>query len=672
MTTNTAHTNRLSNEQSGYLLQHAHNPVDWYPWGAEAFEKARMEDKPVFLSIGYSTCHWCHVMAHESFESEEAAALLNVHFVPIKVDREERPDIDTVYMNVCQAMTGSGGWPLTIIMTPDKKPFYAGTYFPLHTKYGRIGLVDLLSRIGTIWRQERDTLVNRGEEIVALFNQSEELGEAAEINEVLENGFTNLSDMFEDRLGGFSNAPKFPMPHYLLFLLEDWKANERKESLDMVKHTLVHMYRGGIYDHAGGGFSRYSTDEKWLVPHFEKMLYDNVLLLNAYAKTYAATGDAIFRFVAEKTADYLIRDMQTAQGAYASAEDADSEGVEGKFYVWQYNELKSILSADELALLESRYGVKPKGNFEGNTILNRIGVDGFADETDEAVLRKLYEQRKNRIAPFKDTKISAAWNGLAIEGMAEAGMKLGLTEYIQSAQGAADFIINTMMNETGLTCGTYMEGPGGPAFLADYANMAGALTTLYTATRRTEYIRKAKTLASQMLKLFRENNGFAMTTADSEALFMLPRDDYDGAIPSGSASAVMALVNLYHITGEATWQEEADRAIADMMPMAAASPPSHVYLLFAIMRQEVPRRQIVISAPADSEEAANAYQTLLQEFDPFTTTIWYDASAEMDTALPHFAQYKTDAPFAGYVCKNFTCQQPVYSAKELLASAGEA
>ena len=372
---------------------------------------------------------------------------------------------------------------------------------------------------------------------------------------------------------------------------------------------------------------------------------------------------------AEKTAAYLMRDMQISQGAYASAEDADSEGVEGKFYVWEYDELKNMLSGDELALLESRYGVKPKGNFEGKTILNRIGVEGFADEADEAVLGKLYAQRKNRIAPFKDNKISAAWNGLAIEAMATTGMSLGRAEYIESAQQAADFIIKTMMNETGLVCGTYMDSPGGPAFLADYANMANALTTLYIATRKTKYIHKAKSLASQMIKLFRDKNGFAMTTANSETLFMLPRDDYDGAIPSGSASAVMALVNLYHVTGEATWQQEADRTIADMLPMAAASPPSHVYLLSAMMRQDVPHRQIVISAPAENDDAAYAYQTLLRKYDPFSTVIWYDVSEEMDDALPHFAQYKTDAPFAGYVCQNFTCQQPVYSVKELLDSA---
>jgi uncharacterized protein YyaL (SSP411 family) len=526
--------------------------------------------------------------------------------------------------------------------------------------------MELLSRIATVWRQERDTLVNRGDEIASLFNQPDDQGEAAEIGEVLENGIDQLSEMYESRYGGFSHAPKFPMPHYLLFLLADWKANERKESLDMVRETLAHMYRGGDYDHAGGGFARYSTDERWLVPHFEKMLYDNALLINAYANAYAATGEALLRFVTEQTADYLIRDMQTALGGYASAEDADSEGVEGKFYVWEYDELKEMLSADELSLLESRYGVKPRGNFEGKTILNRIGVDGFADEADEAVLSKLYAQRESRIHPFKDTKISAAWNGLAIEGMAAAGMKLGRTEYIESARKAADFILGSMMNESGLICGTYMNGPGGPAFLADYANMACALTTLYIATRQTEYIHNAKILARRMLKLFRDKNGFAMTTADSEALFMLPRDDYDGAIPSGSSSAVKALVNLYHVTGDSFWQEEADSVISNMLPTAAASPPSHVVLLTALLQRDMPHRQIVISAPAGSEDAASAYQTLISRYDPFTTVIWHDRSAEMDKEFSHLSEYKTDAPFAGYVCQNFACQQPVYSVNELM------
>ncbi len=667
MTTNTAQPNRLANEQSGYLLQHAHNPVDWYPWGDEAFEKARTENKPVFLSIGYSTCHWCHVMAHESFENDEAAQILNTHFIPVKVDREERPDIDTVYMNVCQAMTGSGGWPLTVIMTPDKKPFFAGTYFPLRTKYGRIGLIELLNKLSTIWSEEHDTIVKRADNIAAQLSEAYAFAEAAETDMAAEDGVTALEEMFEKRFGGFSHAPKFPMPHNLLFLLADWKYNERQSSLDMVSATLTHMYRGGLFDHVGGGFARYSTDEKWLVPHFEKMLYDNALLLQAYAQAYAVTGKPAFRYAAEKTADYLMRDMQTVKGGYAAAEDADSEGEEGKFYVWSQAELKTVLTQDELALLETHYGVKSHGNFEGKTILNRIGVAGCADDADEAVLSKLFELRERREHPFKDTKISAAWNGLAVQGMAETGLLLGRGDYIESAERAADFVLTQMMNGEGLTCGTYMNGPGGPAFLADYANIANALIALYKAKHRLDYLEKAKSLVSQMLTLFRDDKGFSMASANAETLFMHPRDDDDGATPSGTSSAVLALVSLAHLTGEPEWQAAADSAINDVLPMAAASPPSHTYFLYALLLHNGPHRQIVIAAPPESEDASRVCAELAAQYDPFTTVIRYDGQAETDRVLPHYAQYKTDAPFAAYVCENFACKQPVFSAEELMS-----
>ncbi len=668
MTTNTTQTNRLANEQSGYLLQHAHNPVDWYPWGKEAFEKARTENKPVFLSIGYSTCHWCHVMAHESFENDEAAALLNAHFVPVKVDREERPDIDTVYMNVCQAMTGSGGWPLTVIMTPDKKPFFAGTYFPLRNKYGRIGLIELLNRLTAIWNEEHDTIVKRADNIAAQLSEAYAFAEASETDMAAEDGVSALEEMFEKRFGGFSHAPKFPMPHNLLFLLADWKYNDRQSSLDMVSATLTHMARGGLFDHVGGGFARYSTDEKWLVPHFEKMLYDNALLLQAYAQAFAVTGKSAFRYAAEKTAGYLMRDMQTVQGGYAAAEDADSEGEEGKFYVWSHAELKTVLTQDELALIETRYGVKPQGNFEGKTILNRIGVAGCADDADEAVLSKLFELRERREHPFKDTKISAAWNGLAVQGMAETGLLLGRGDYIESAQKAADFVLTHMMNGEGLTCGTYMNGPGGPAFLADYANMANALIALYKATHRLDYLEKAKSLASQMLSLFRDDKGFSMTSANAETLFMHPRDDDDGATPSGTSSAVLALVSLAHLTGEPEWQVAADSAVNDVLPMAAASPPSHTYFLYALLLHSAPHRQIVIAAPPESVDASRVCAQLAERYDPFTTVIRYDGQAETDSVLPHYAQYKTDAPFAAYVCENFACRQPIFSSEEIMRS----
>lgn len=602
-------------------------------------------------------------MARESFESEEAAALLNAHFVAVKVDREERPDIDAVYMGVCQAMTGSGGWPLTIVMTPDKKPFFAGTYLPLRTQRGRVGLVELLTHIAVVWRQERAALADRGGEIAGL------LGEAGTGENVAGGGaspddvFAALRELYDSRFGGFSYAPKFPMPHFLLYLLADWKAFGRRASLDMARATLTHMYRGGLFDHAGGGFSRYSTDEKWLVPHFEKMLYDNALLLKAYAQGYAAAGDEAFAYVAHRTAGYLMRGIQTEAGGYASAEDADSEGVEGKYYVWAYDELQAALTPDELERLETRYGVTPEGNFEGKTILNRIGVDGFADEADERVLRKLFERRRRRVPPFRDTKISAAWNGLAIQGMAEAGLLLRQRDYIGSAEKAAGFVMAHMTDGDRFTCGTYMNGPGGPAFLADYAHMAGALIALYKAARRPGYLQSAIALAREMLVLFRDGSGFSMTPPDSETLFMRPRDDDDGASPSGGSGAVKALVELARITGDPKWRDAADSAAA----ARAASPVSRVYFQLARLLHTTPHRQVVIVAAADSPEAARAYDALISRFDPLTTVVWHDGSAGAGSVPAHAAAYEKGAPFAAYVCEDFACRQPVYSSEELLA-----
>ncbi len=665
-----AHTNRLANEKSPYLRQHAQNPVDWYPWGGEAFDKAKAEDKPVFLSIGYSTCHWCHVMAHESFESEEAAAWLNAHFVPVKVDREERPDIDTVYMEVCQAMTGSGGWPLTIIMTPEKKPFYAGTYFPLHDVYGRMGLITLLKKVSELWRQDKSALAAHGEKVAAQLSDMRHPKADTDAQQAIEAGFSVLERMFDEKWGGFSGAPKFPMPHYLLFLMDISKAYGIN-ALGLVKKTLDAMYRGGIFDHVGGGFSRYSTDERWLVPHFEKMLYDNALLLRAYIEGYAATGDHDMLFVAEKTAQYIMRDMQAPQGGYDSAEDADSEGEEGLFYVWSYDELKSCLNADEFSRLELRYGVKPSGNFEGKNILNRIGVDGTADAEDTIILNKLFALREKRIHPFKDTKISASWNGLAIEAFSRMAMVTGNPLYMQSAKKAADFVLIHMTQDGALFCGTYLDGAAGPAFLPDYANMINGLLMLFTATRDLAYLKNALKLADKMLSLFADEDGFAMSAKDAEKLFMRPRDEYDGAMPSGSACAVMALVSLWQWTGSQRWRDAADAAIAAMLPMAAASPSAHIHLLSALMRRITPDRQIVISAEDGNMEAAVVYQELLKRHAPFDTVFYYDRSEETDKLFAHLSQYKSNAPFAGYVCENFTCKKPVFTPGELLDSVSK-
>lgn len=668
MTENTAHANRLINETSPYLLQHAHNPVDWFQWGDEAFAKAKGEDKPIFLSVGYSTCHWCHVMAHESFEDEGVAEILNAFFVPIKVDREERPDVDEVYMSACQAMTGSGGWPLTIIMTPGKKPFFAGTYFPKRTAYGRMGLVELLSKVSELWRDKRSELEQSGEEITGILSERTHRSGIADTEKIIEEAYVHMRESFDGAYGGFSQSPKFPTPHYLLFLLNCWKAYDRPEALAMAQKTLESIYRGGIFDHMGGGFSRYSTDRKWLIPHFEKMLYDNALLMLSFTECFAATGKQFCRDAAEKTAEYLARDMRSPQGAFYSAQDADSEGVEGKYYVWKYDELKELLTEGELKLLESRYGVTKRGNFEGTNILSLIDSTGERTAAEDAVLQKLYNERIKRVPPHTDTKISASWNGLAIEAFARAGIVLDNSEYIDYARRVADFILANMKGEGGLSA-TYKDGVRSKqGFLADYANLGGALVSLHKATLDLRYIKEAVALAKDMLSLFwdEEEGRFFMTKKGGEELFMRPREDYDGAMPSGNSAAVMLLLRLYNMTG-AEWTKHAlDAVIEGFAPVASESPAAYVHFVSALLKRTMPHRQVIIAADRGDAKADAVYRGITSHFLPFTTVIYYDKSAQMDEVFPELAQYKTDAPFSGYVCENFACRKPVYSPSELL------
>jgi len=659
--------NRLAAEPSPYLRQHMYNPVDWYPWCEDAFKKAITEDKPVFLSIGYSTCHWCHVMERESFENEDIAALLNDGFISVKVDREERPDIDEVYMSVCQAMTGSGGWPLTILMTPDKKPFFAGTYLPPYSRNGMTGLDTLLKRVMVLWRQQRGALVEQGEKITKFMAQQRASGRGGDAQRAVKGLSQALRAIYEPQYGGFSRAPKFPMPHYILYLMCEWKAYGHLDALDMAKHTLRQMARGGIYDHVGGGFSRYSTDMRWLAPHFEKMLYDNALLLYAYAEMYAITGEDAYRHVAAQTAQYLMRDMQSSEGGYYSAEDADSEGEEGKFYVWEETELAELLPADEVDRLR-RWGLTPQGNFEGKTILNRIGTTDEPDDEDISLLRKLFEIRKRRVPPFKDTKISASWNGLAIEGMARASAVLGDEMLAESAARAARFVMTHMADGKGLVCGTWLTRPGGPAFLADWANMANGLIALYTVTRDIAWLEKAKVLAEGLLQRFADADGFSMTSHGAEALLTAPRDAYDGAMPSGSSCAVRALQRLWRLTGEDRWQEDYNAVIRSLLPMAESSPPSHAHLITTVLIEQEPPRQVIIAANAGSAQAASAYNLLLRRFDPFTTVIWYDGSRAMQETMPFLKSYNTDKPFAAWICEDHVCKRPVFTIEELIKS----
>ncbi len=462
--------NRLKNEKSPYLLQHADNPVDWYPWGPEAFEKARQEDKPIFLSIGYSTCHWCHVMEHESFEDEEVARLLNQTFVSIKVDREERPDIDQLYMTVAQLMTGGGGWPLNIFMTPDKEPFFAATYIPKENRYGRLGLMELIPRVDELWRTSRQELLSSADRIVAALKQvSESQGSSLLDASVLDKAYQQLLDSFDKDLGGFGSAPKFPSPHNFYFLLRYWQRSGREEALDMVEKTLQAMRAGGIYDHVGFGFHRYSTDAGWLVPHFEKMLYDQALLTLAYTEVFQATGKSFYQTTAREILSYILRDMQSPEGAFYSAEDADSEGEEGKFYLWSYDELENLLSDRELDHLVRHFGIKPEGNFldqdggssSGLNILHWSRRANEAQEDFEAIRKKLFDYREKRIHPLKDDKILTSWNGLMIAALARAGGAFSEKAYTDAAEKAASFILAQMRDGRGRLLHRFRGGGGG-------------------------------------------------------------------------------------------------------------------------------------------------------------------------------------------------------------------
>lgn len=666
------HTNRLINEASPYLLQHANNPVDWYPWGNEAFEKARIEDKPVFLSIGYSTCHWCHVMAHESFESEEVAQVLNSGFVSIKVDREQRPDIDEVYMSVCQAMTGSGGWPLSVFMTADKQPFFAGTYFPKDTMHGRIGFIELCTNILKVWKEDKQGLLKNSEQLKKHFAKPSKRDKVSvDTGELIKEGYEYLLSSFEKKYGGFSYAPKFPSPHNLLFLLRYYKASGSKKALDMTEQTLMHMYRGGIFDHIGGGFSRYSTDSRWLVPHFEKMLYDNAMLLLAYSETYAITKNQNYADIIDKTCTYVLRDMQASQGGFYSAEDADSEGVEGKYYVFSYDELEGGFSKEEMHILEECFGVTERGNFEGNNIINRIGAELEDTEQAKAILKKLYELRDKRIRPFKDTKVSASWNGLMIEGLCRAGIVTQNSAYIDSAKKAADFMLTEMMRD-GELFGIYKEGSEPTeAFLPDYANFANGLITLYSATLELEYLKDAVSLAKRMIAIFYDINDarFYMTREEGEELFFRPKDDYDGAMPSGNSSALMCLKSLYDITGDETFLNTLSSAVSSFVGTASKMPGAYIHILSLLQRQSAVHRQIVITGSGD-KTIKETLLSLLREYMPFTTLIYYDGSDAAKEAFSYLPSYSMDEPFAAYICENFACQSPIYSPYELLEELG--
>ena len=676
------HTNRLADETSPYLLQHAHNPVDWYPWGEEAFQKAKEEDRPVLLSVGYSACHWCHVMERESFENDAIAALMNRHFVNIKVDREERPDVDAIYMSAVQMLTGQGGWPMTVFLTPEGRPFYGGTYFPPEDHYGRPGFPRVLEAIAHAWETQRDELEQQGESLLGYLNAANDLTrdqpDSLLTPAILDSAFTTLTAQFDRRHGGFGSAPKFPQPANLDFLLHYNARSRRQEPLAMVETTLQHMALGGIYDQLGGGFHRYSTDAVWLVPHFEKMLYDNAQLAQIYTRAYQATGSAFYRGIAEETLEYLLREMTGPEGGFYSAQDADSEGVEGKFFVWTPEEVQAVLGERDAAIFNAFYDITPQGNWEGQSILN-VQMDaqqaaerfGLSLEETAAILDggrlKLLAVREQRFKPGLDDKILTAWNGLALAAFAEAAAVLDRDDFRQAAIRNAEFVLSQLkvIDPDGHVrlLRTYRNGTAKlNGYLEDYAFYADGLLWLYEATFDTRWLDAARDLVTTMLNCFwdAQDGGFFATSSDHESLIQRPKDWDDNSTPSGNSVAVDVLLRLAVLTGNDDYRLRAARVLRRIAPVLEKHPYGFARMLGALdFFLSTPKEIAIIGDPAEA-----ATQALLRAvYTPYLPNKIVVLAASPETAsltLPLLADRPLrDGKPTAYVCENFACKEPV-------------
>ncbi|MBR1752171.1 MAG: thioredoxin domain-containing protein [Ruminococcus sp.] len=584
--------NHLKNEASPYLLQHADDPVDWYPWCDEAFERARDEDKPIFLSVGYSTCHWCHVMAHESFESNDIADILNKDFISIKVDREERPDIDSVYMSVCQAFTGSGGWPMSIFMTCDKKPFFAGTYYPPHSRHGMPGFSDVLNAVAQQWDSGRDRLLKSAEHITERLKASAAVRTSPNSIDIIEGAADLLRKSFDRTYGGFGQAPKFPMPHVLMFLMYYSKVNKDYAVMDMIGKTLLQMRKGGIFDQIGGGFSRYSADRYFLAPHFEKMLYDNALLIMAYCAAYSLTTDRIYLDTAVRTADHVLREMTSSEGGYYCAQDADSEGIEGKYYTFTLDEIMTVLG-DKGKQFANAFDITEQGNFEGVNIPNLLKSGelsaGFDDE-----LQKLYEYRRSRSELRLDDKILLSWNAMMIAAMSMLYRVSHEEKYLRSAENAQSFIEKNMSDGTDLYS-SFREGRRSEqAFLDDYAYYTAALIELYNSTLNRRYIGLAEKLCDETVKRFADKNG-GFNMCEITELFTDPKELYDGALPSGNSVMAYDLVRLYQLTENEMYRAAAEKQIVFMSANTQDYPSGNCMFLLAKLIHDVPPSYITIA-----------------------------------------------------------------------------
>ncbi len=696
------HRNRLQYEKSPYLLQHAGNPVDWYPWGTAAFEAAAGTDKPIFLSIGYSTCHWCHVMERESFEDPQVAAMLNDTFICIKVDREERPDIDNIYMAVCQVVTGSGGWPLTILMAPDKTPFYAATYIPKEGRYGRRGLMELVPQVKQLWNTRRAEVLGTGREHMERLRHFMETPEATVLDaETLHEAFKSFVSRFDKRHGGFGGAPKFPTPHNLSFLLRYGKRTGDARSLAMVERTLRMMRRGGIYDHVGFGFHRYSTDQSWLVPHFEKMLYDQALLSLAYLEAFQATGNAEYANTAREIFTYVLRDMTAPEGPFYSAEDADSEGVEGRFYVWSEREIRDVLDAGDADMVIRRFHVLPEGNWvdpaghgeAGSNILHleeettdMAAEKGAAPSSLCADLERarqlLFECREKRVHPHKDDKVLTDWNGLMIAALARGAQVLGEPRYAEAAKKALRFITDRMAGEDGRILHRYRDGEASiPANLDDYAFLVWGLIELYEATFDTRILAEALRLNRDQLAHFWDETGggFFFTPDDGEELLLRQKDAYDGAVPSGNSVAMLNLLRLARMTGDGELENKAVRLGDALSGRVAQFPAGFTQLLCALSFALGPSHEVVLAGPPGSVEMQIMLQALRSRFIPEKVVLLRreDTGSKEGPPLselaPFLSAYRSGETAAlAYVCSNNACALPTSGVDRMLELLGEA
>jgi hypothetical protein len=674
------HTNRLIHETSPYLLQHAHNPVNWQPWDEEALSEARRLDKPIFLSIGYSACHWCHVMERESFENEETAALMNELFVNIKVDREERPDLDALYMDAVQAMTGQGGWPMSMWLTPDGRPFHGGTYFPPEARYGMPGFKQVCRAVADAYANRRDQVDGQAERLTDMLRRSAAIsaGDDDLSTETLDEAIQRMRQFFDEVEGGFGSQPKFPQPMTLDFCLTQYKRTGDLDALYMAELTLEKMAHGGIYDQLGGGFHRYSVDGYWLVPHFEKMLYDNAQLLRTYLHAWQATGRPLFRRIVEETVAYVLREMTAPEGGFYSSQDADSEGHEGKFFVWTPQEIDALLAPHDAAIFESYYGVSARGNFEGRNILfvsrkiddaaKRFRITlGEAEQSLAASKERLFREREKRIKPGRDEKVLTEWNGLMIHALAEVGQALGMPQALDAAVKAADFILNRMSQPDGRLYRSYKDGRARfNAYLEDYSAFIRSLLALYEATFDLRWLAQASRLTQVMFDQFHDdaNGGFFQTGRNHETLTARRKDFIDNAIPSGNSLAAESLIRLGALVGNDAYRQEAAAICLLMKEAMARQPTGFGRLLGALAAMLSPSQEIaIVGDPADPRT-----QLLLTEvrrrYLPHTVVALKRPNEESLLPLLQARSLVDDQP-AAYVCENYACRLPVTNAQAL-------